>query len=214
MSWEKFTRLMQLTGAALGIPVAAAGVYSVYNTYFSPTIACQNLRATIISTMEKNLAPDAKAVLLKKDIAEFEKACGAIDPDAKTIFVAALQQLEGQASEPTGAGPAVKSRSALPALASFGTMQNQTGWVALGRRDVSGGEFNFAGLSDSATDPPQRGAILTARWPLPVWAEPPTSRPDLTAARALVQAGTCVRVVSTRAASERVWIEVAPAPCS
>jgi hypothetical protein len=205
---------MQLTAATLGIPVAVAGVYSVYNTYFSPTTACQNLRATIIATMEKNLSADAKAALLKKDIAEFEKACGVIDPDAKTIFVAALQQLEAQGAGPAASASGAKSRSVFPPLASFETMQNQTGWVALGRRDVSGGELNFAGLSDSTTDLPQKGAILTARWPLPVWAEPPTGRPDLTAARALVQAGACVRVVSTRAASERVWIEVAPAPCS
>ena len=216
MSWEKFTKIMQLTGAALGVPVAAAGVYSVYNTYFSTKTACQNLRGAIISTLEKNISAEAKSALLKKDIVEFEKTCGAIDPDAKAIFVAALQQLEGQSNAGASANPvrAPGPRTALPSLASFDSIQGARGWVALGRRDGTGGEFNFEGPGVSATTLPAVNAVLTARWPVPVWAEPMTGRPDLTAARALVQAKTCVRVVSTRAGGERVWIEVAPAPCS
>jgi hypothetical protein len=217
MVWDNFTRIMQVTGAALGIPIAAAGVYSVYNTYFSTTTACQNLRGAIISTMERNVPSETKAILLKKDIAEFEKTCGAIDPDARSIFVAALQQLESQNAAPASSGaavPAAKSRPALPALASFDTMQgDRRGWVTLGRRDAAGGELNFEGPDISAAALPAAGAILTARWPMPVWAEPPASRPDLTTARALVQVGTCVRVLSARAGGERLWLEVTPAPC-
>ena len=217
MGWEKFTRAMQLTGAALGIPVAAAGAYSVYNTYFSPTTACQNLRGAIISTMEKNIPADTKGILLKKDISEFEKSCGAIDPDARSIFVAALQQLEaeGTVSAANVPAPAVKARPALPALASFDTMQGERrGWVTLGRRDAAAGELNFEGSEFSATALPEAGTILIARWPMPVWAEPPATRPDLTTARALVQAGRCVRVLAARVGGERLWAEVAPAPCS
>jgi len=218
MGWEKITRIMQVTGAALGIPVAAAGAYSVYNTYFSTKTACQNLRGAIISTMEKNIPADAKSVLLKKDIAEFEKTCGAIDPDARSIFVAALQQLESQNAPLASSGAAAtaaKSRPALPALASFDTIQgDRRGWVTLGRRDAAVGELNFEGFNVSATALPAAGTILTARWPMPVWAEPSTSRPDLTMARALVQAGTCVRVLAAREGGERLWVEVTPAPCS
>jgi hypothetical protein len=206
---------MQLTAAALGIPVAAGGVYSVYNTYLSSATACQNLRNTIISTLEKNIAASAKAVLLKKDIAEFEKSCGAIDPDAKSIFTAALQQLEGERAAATGSAAPAKTGLALPALASFDAMPGERrGWVALGRPGVAGGERNFDGPALSADAPPSAGAILKARWPVPLWAEPPTGRPDLTTARALVQAGTCVRVIDTRVQGERLWVEVAPARCS
>jgi len=214
MAWEKFTKILQLTGAALGVPVAVAGVYSVYNTYFSPTTACQNMRGAIISAMEKNIAAETKAVLLKKDIAEFEKTCGAIDPDARSIFVAALHQLEAEKTTAGAPAPAGKSRPGLTALASFDAMQGeQRGWVALGRRDAATGELNFEGAGISATVLPAAGAILMARWPIPVWAEPPASRPDLTTARALVQAGRCVRVLAARPGGERIWIEVAPATC-
>jgi hypothetical protein len=217
MVWEKFTKVMQVAGAALGIPVAAAGVYSVYNTYFSTATACQMLRSTIISTMEKNIPAETKGILLKKDIVEFEKTCGAIDPDARSIFTAALQQLESQAMAPASSTPtpAVKTRAALPALASFDAMQGERrGWVTLGRRDAAAGELNFEGSEFSATALPKVGTILTARWPMPVWAEPPTSRPDLTTARALIQAGACVRVLAAHLSGERSWVEVVPAPCS
>lgn len=217
MGWESFTKMMQVAGAALGIPVAAAGVYSVYNTYFSTKTACQSLRGTIISTMEKNIPAETKSVLLKKDIAEFEKTCGAIDPEARSIFVASLQQLENQGTPPVANSQVstVRSRTTLPVLAFFDTIQGERrGWVGLGRRDAPSEELNFAGPGISATTLPSAGTILTARWPMPVWGELPASRPDLTTARALVQAGSCVRVLSTRSSEGRVWVEVAPAPCS
>src|SRR5262249_12324755 len=104
---------------------------------------------------------------------------------------------------------------ALPALVSFDKMPgDRRGWVALGRREAAGDELNFAAPAASAASPPAPGTVLTARWPIPVWAEPPSSRPDLTAARALVAAGTCVRVLDSRANKDRVWIEVIPAACS
>ena len=73
MAWEKITKIAQLVGAALGIPVAVAGVYSVYNTNFSTGTACLNLRNTIISTMEKSIPPESKAILIKKDIAAYRR---------------------------------------------------------------------------------------------------------------------------------------------
>lgn len=90
MNSEKITKLFQLIGAALALPVGAAGAYTVYKAHFSSDVACQNLRASIVTTMEKNVGADAKRALLKKDVAEFEKACGDIDPEARAIFVAAI----------------------------------------------------------------------------------------------------------------------------
>src|SRR5260221_9007063 len=146
MAWEKFSRITQLVGAALGIPVAAAGVYSVYNTYFSTGTACLNLRNMIISTMEKGIPPESKATLIKKDIVAFEKTCGDIDPDARSIFLATLEQLEGRGTSPASINSATpeKSRPALAALASFEKMTgDRRGWVALGRRDATSEELNF-----------------------------------------------------------------------
>src|SRR5262245_10928969 len=88
VTWEKLTTYLQFTGAALAIPAAAAGSYSVYRTFFSAEVACHGLRATILSTMDKNVPGEAKRTLLRKDVAEFEKRCADIDPDAHVIFQA------------------------------------------------------------------------------------------------------------------------------
>ena len=85
---------LQLVGAALGIPAAAAGSYSAYQNYFSSEATCQRLRTNILATMERQIAADAKRTLLRKDIAEFDKSCGDGDPDARTVFQAALQEME------------------------------------------------------------------------------------------------------------------------
>jgi len=73
---------LQVVGAALGIPAAAAGSYSAYQSYFSSEATCQRLRTNILATMERRIAADAKRALLRKDIAEFDKTCGDGDPDA------------------------------------------------------------------------------------------------------------------------------------
>ena len=100
MNWDKLTKMLQLAGAMLAVPAGIAGVYSVYRSHFSSDIACQALRTAIVTTMEKNIAAEAKRSLLRKDVAEFEKTCGAIDPDAKAIFTATLHQLEAPPPPP------------------------------------------------------------------------------------------------------------------
>jgi len=105
VNWDGLNKSLQIAAAALGIPVALGGSYSVYRTYFSTEIACQNLRGRIIATMEKNVAPEAKRTLLAKDVGEFLKDCGDADPDAKRIFEAAMAP---QAERPRDAqGPTV-----------------------------------------------------------------------------------------------------------
>jgi hypothetical protein len=70
MALDKLVRLTQLAGALLAIPVAATGAVSVYRSYFSSDVLCQNLRSTILTTMDKNVPPPAKIVLLRKDVDE------------------------------------------------------------------------------------------------------------------------------------------------
>ncbi len=85
---QRSVTMLQLLGAALGIPAAAAGCYSAYQTYFSTEAVCQRLRTAIVITMERKLASDAKKTLLRRDVAEFDKTCGDSDPDARTVFQA------------------------------------------------------------------------------------------------------------------------------
>src|SRR3974377_2147278 len=89
---QRSVTALQLLGAALRIPAAAAGCYSAYQTYFSTEAVCQRLRTTIVITMERKIASDVKQALLRRDVAEFDKTCGDSDPDARTVFQAALQE--------------------------------------------------------------------------------------------------------------------------
>jgi hypothetical protein len=91
ISQQRLVTLLQICGAALGIPAAAAGSYTAYKTFFSPEATCQSLRTNILAIMERRIAPDAKHTLLRKDVTEFDKTCGDSDPDARAIFQAALQ---------------------------------------------------------------------------------------------------------------------------
>ncbi len=44
MTPENLVRLLQMTGAALAIPAAAAGTFAAYQSYFSSDVTCQKLR--------------------------------------------------------------------------------------------------------------------------------------------------------------------------
>ena len=89
--WEKVTPYLQLIGAALAIPAAPGGTYSVYRNFFATDVACHNLQVAIISVMEKNVPPDVKRGLLIKDVTEFDQKCSRIDPNSHAIFQAAVR---------------------------------------------------------------------------------------------------------------------------
>jgi hypothetical protein len=72
MAGEHLVRLLQITGAALGIPAAAAGTFAAYQSYFSTDVTCQKLRNDIIGIMERNVPPETKRSLLKKEVTEFD----------------------------------------------------------------------------------------------------------------------------------------------
>ena len=86
--WTKITTLLQLAGAVLTVPVGLAGVYSAYRTNLSTEVACQNLRTSILGTLERQIDVNAKRVLVQKDMAVFERTCAMSDPDAKAVFAA------------------------------------------------------------------------------------------------------------------------------
>ena len=227
--WEKVTPYLQLIGAALAIPAAAGGTYSVYRNFFATDVACHNLQVAIISVMEKNVPPDVKRGLLIKDVTEFDQKCSRIDPDSHAIFEAAVRPPRPEppastqlATAEPGSAPAPAARTggvAASPASTFGRSASGDvrGWVALTRGEIDRvGEPNFDGYSLSLTVLPPAGTVLQSRHMVPVWSEPQIGQNDQTKLQGRLPARTCVRVVATRPAEgkNRTWGEVVPVGCS
>jgi hypothetical protein len=219
MAGEGLVKALQIAGAALGIPAAAAGTFAAYQNYFSNDETCHKLRSSIIGTMERNVAPETKRSLLRRDVTEFEKLCANADPDAHAIFHAALNET-GHSAAPGGATAAAlpePARPQAPPVGVFGApgSKEHYGWVALSHRQ-SGGSWtvHFNGYAISETSLPPSGTVLSAQRMLPVWSEPQAGTNDQTKLQSRLPAGACVRVVSTRGGISRLWAEVSPASCS
>jgi hypothetical protein len=219
---QRVVTTLQLVGAALGIPAAAAGSYSAYQNYFSTEATCQRLKTNILAVMERRITADAKRTLLRKDIAEFDKNCGDGDPDARTVFQAAMQQLE-----PAGVKPAARAdaaggttSAAMPLqrrqpLGIFGASgHDDRGWVALSRRHEKSWVVNFSGYEISETSLPPPGTVLSAQHRMPVWLEAQAATNDLAKLHSTLPEGACVQVLATRPGAGRLWAQVAPSPCS
>ena len=88
------------------------------------------------------------------------------------------------------------------------------GWVALSRRQSGAWVPHFNGYTISDTSLPPPGTVLSAQIMLPVWSEPQGTTNDQTKLQSRLPNGACVRVLSTRGGSGRLWAEVAPASCS
>jgi hypothetical protein len=219
MTAEHLVKLMQMTGAALAIPAAAAGTFAAYQSYFSPDVTCQKLRNDIVGILERNVAPDTKRSLIKKELTEFDKLCGEGDPEARAIFQAAMSEHPAEAAHAAAAtvpAGASSQRAQTAALSVFGApgSKERYGWVALARRQSGSWEPHFSGYAISDTSLPPAGTILSAKIMLPVWSEPQAGANDQSKLQSRLPSGACVRVLSTRGGSGRLWAEVAPASCS
>ena len=224
---SRLVTVLQVAGAALGIPAAAAGTYSAYNNYFSSEATCQRLRTNIVAIMERQLGADAKHALLRKDVAEFDKTCGESDPDARTIFLAALQDAappagraarkptSAAAAEPEAASSTTAHKQPLGIFGAPGTEPH--GWVAISRKVKDAGTWavNFTGYAISEASLPPAGTILTADRIIPVWSELQAgAKNDQSKLQSRLPAGACVRVLATHPGPGRLWAEVAPTKCS
>jgi hypothetical protein len=225
MAGENVVRTLQIIGAALAIPAAAAGTYTAYQNYFSTDETCHKLRINIIAVMERNVAPETKRSLLRKDVAEFDRVCGEHDPDARAIFQAALASADhtvitdaGRGSaEASGAHAESGSQGAHPAqVGIFGApgAREQHGWVALSRRKADAWIPHFSGYEISESSLPPAGTVLSAKLMLPVWSEPQAGTNDQTKLQSRLPTGACVRVLATRGGVNRLWADVVPASCS
>jgi hypothetical protein len=224
MAGENLVRTLQIIGAALGIPAAAAGTFAAYQSYFSTDVTCQRLRNDLVSIMERKVSLDTKRSLLKKGVTEFDKLCGNDDPDARAIFEAAIsgtKQAEAvEAGHASGASlaraqPASEGAHTTP-LGIFGAAgaREHSGWVALSRRQSGSWVPHFNGYDISESSLPPAGTVLSAKIMLPVWSEPQAGKNDQTKLQSRLPQGACVRVLSTRGGPARLWAEVTPASCS
>lgn len=118
VDWSKFMTAIQICGAILTIPVGAAGVYAAYRSNFSVEVTCQALRTTIISTLEKNVDPETKRALARRDVAEFERSCAAIDPDAKRVFASMMAPKSEPATAPVATAPEPVAKTVIKANAA------------------------------------------------------------------------------------------------
>lgn len=207
IAWDKHIKVWQLVGAVLAVPAGIAGTYGAYHTYVAGNVSCPDLRASIISTLERNIPQDAKRALLKEGIAEFDKHCAEKDPDARVIFDAAL-------SAPPAPNPALRM-AATGAIFGLSRSGERRGWVAMVQYDASREEqpyFDAGGIPVLTKSPPTPGSVVMARRMVAVWLEPqPTNDPNLLQGR--LAEGACVRILSIRPATPRLWAEVAPEPC-
>src|SRR5262245_31357684 len=119
------------------------------------------------------------------------------------------------AAPPVAAGGS-SQRAQTAALGVFGApgSKDHYGWVALARRQSGSWEPHFNGYAISDTSLPPSGTILSAKIMLPVWSEPQAGANDQSKLQSRLPSRACVRVVSTRGGSGRLWAEVAPASCS
>ncbi len=84
--FTRFMNFLQVAGSLLAIPLGLASGYSIYHANFSAEASCQGLRANIISMLDKSADASTLRMLMRRDVADFETACGTVDPDAVKAF--------------------------------------------------------------------------------------------------------------------------------
>lgn len=217
-AWDKHVKIWQLVGAVLAIPAGIAGTYSFYTTYVVHDVSCDSLRSSIISVLDRNLDPEAKRALLRKDVADFDTHCGAKDPEVEVIFDAAIAP---QQAAPAGM---VQKQPAIAAAPTdfFGRSHNgeRRGWISMFHRYADGHrEANFAANGVPVTPkvvPPAVGTVLTALTMVSVWFEAPPQGQDnaVSQLQGRIVPGSCIKVLVRGAAGRPYWAEVEPLPCS
>jgi hypothetical protein len=84
--------VLQMVGTLLAVPLGIASFYSMYRANFSVETSCQNLRANIVTMLDKSVDVRTRHMLVRRDVLAFEQRCGSVDPDATAAFKALLAQ--------------------------------------------------------------------------------------------------------------------------
>ncbi len=103
---SRITRVIsgaQMLSTLLAVPLGLASGYSIYRANFSPETICQNLRAGIIAMLDKKVDAGMRHMLVRRDVEEFERSCGAVDPEATAAFKRLLAA--DRAKPPAAAAP-------------------------------------------------------------------------------------------------------------
>lgn len=111
-SASHFTRFIsgfQAVSTLIGVPLALASGYTLYRTNFAPETGCANLRASIVSMLDKNVDPATRRMLVKRDVEAFERSCGDFDPDAQAAFRTLLATDKAVAHAAPAAKPTPKA---------------------------------------------------------------------------------------------------------
>jgi hypothetical protein len=101
---------LQIAGSLLALPVGLVSGYSVYHANFSAEARCQNLRANIISTLDKSADASTLRMLVRRDVTAFEVSCATVDPDAVAAFRSLFAARPQPAKMPLAAPPAPAGR--------------------------------------------------------------------------------------------------------
>ncbi|MBX6329619.1 MAG: hypothetical protein IRY89_13700 [Pseudolabrys sp.] len=84
--------LLQVAGTVVGIPVALTSAYSVYHANFSAEAVCQGLRSNIVAMLDKSADAATLRALVRRDVVNFERHCGTVDPEAVAAFKSLLAE--------------------------------------------------------------------------------------------------------------------------
>lgn len=98
--FTRFMTVLQVVGSIVGIPLGLVSGYSIYHANFSVEARCQGLRANIVSMLDKSADASTLRILVRRDVANFEKSCGAVDPDAVAAFKTLLASGKKTAAAP------------------------------------------------------------------------------------------------------------------
>jgi hypothetical protein len=107
---SRFTRtfhVLQMLGALIAVPAGLGSAYTMYKTNYSAEVTCQNLRASIVAMIDRNVDAGIRRALVRRDVETFETTCGAGDPDAITAFktLLALDKARPAAAAPAAPPP-------------------------------------------------------------------------------------------------------------
>lgn len=104
----RFISGFQAISTLIGVPLALASGYTLYRTNYAPETGCANLRASIVSMLDKNVDPATRRMLVKRDVEAFEQSCASFDPDAQAAFRTLLAADKAVAQAAPVAKPAPK----------------------------------------------------------------------------------------------------------
>ncbi len=91
---SRFTRtlnVLQMLGALVAVVAGLGSAYTMYRTNYSPEATYQNLRANIVSMLDRNVDAGMRRALIRRDVETFEHTCSAADPDATAAFKTLLR---------------------------------------------------------------------------------------------------------------------------